>query len=450
MDASNIVTLPEAFVSADPQPAPFLVLGGDLPVLPGVGFRATPGAACAGIVMVGPVTAAKLAEVLAELPEPALPIADFANNCGLRRDFFGDAPDLASIQAFNDHAAPIWRRLTELPVHAARADRAELTLLRLAYSRDVAIEASFAPDSVLLIDYRLLGRVSGTRQRLEALAELDLLRRRFFTRSHSCGQCGSARLHAYEACPSCGGGDLVDESIVHHYRCGWQGPESHFVADRLLVCPKCRRTLRNFGVDYGKPGIVVSCRGCDAAADEPVAKFACLDCGTITPTADGSPTNWYHYNLTEEGLRALREGRLPHLSIAPILEHHGRAFSLREFKLLAAETLRIAERYKRPFALARLSIANLAPLRQELGPVAVDAAFRLAIEVSVGSLRDSDFVAPDGAVSMVIAFPETSARDAAKGLERIKEKISAAVAPPFEIVVTVAEGEAAATLVDQS
>jgi len=88
MDASNIVALPESFVSTGPQPAPFLVLGGDFPALPGVSFRATPGAACAGIVMVGAVTAAKLADVLAESPEPALPIADFANNCRLRRDFW--------------------------------------------------------------------------------------------------------------------------------------------------------------------------------------------------------------------------------------------------------------------------------------------------------------------------------------------------------------------------
>jgi Thaumarchaeal output domain 1 len=154
--------------------------------------------------------------------------------------------------------------LAELSFGAAHEDRAELTLFRIAYSRDAPIEASFATDSILLVDYRLLWRISAARQRLEALADLDLLRRNFFTRTHACGRCQSARLHAYEACPACGGGNLVDQPIVHHYRCGWQAPQSRFAGSRLLVCPKCRRELRHFGVDYGKPGIVVVCRGCGA------------------------------------------------------------------------------------------------------------------------------------------------------------------------------------------
>lgn len=339
--------------------------------------------------------------------------------------------------------------MAELPFRSAHEDRAELTLLRIAYSRDAAIEASFAPDSILLVDYRLLGRISAARQRLESLADLDLLRRHFFTRTHACGRCESARLHAYEACPACGGGNLVDEPFVHHYRCGWQAPESRFADRRLLVCTKCRRELRHFGVDYGKPGIAVVCRGCGAVEDEPVANFACLDCAAVTPSADSSPTDWHHYDLTEEGLRALHDGRLPRLNIAPLLERYGRAFSPREFGLLAAEALRVARRYERPFALARLTVANIDQLRRELGPVAVDSAFRLAIDASVGLLRDSDFVTPDGPASMLIGFPETSAALAAKVLDRVKKEVAVVVAAPLEIAVTTAEGERASALLDR-
>jgi len=46
--------------------------------------------------------------------------------------------------------------LAELSFGAAHEDRAELTLFRIAYSHDAPIEASFAPDSILLVDYRLL------------------------------------------------------------------------------------------------------------------------------------------------------------------------------------------------------------------------------------------------------------------------------------------------------
>ena len=183
---------------------PFLVLGGTSPPLPGISCRATPGSPCAGILMLGAVTPAQLADALLEVPDPAVPIADFAGNTGLRCDFAGERLNPPALAAFRDFSTPIWRRLAELPFRAAHEDRAELTLLRIAYSRDAAIEASFAPDSSRLVDYRLLGRISAARQRLEALADLDLLRRQFFTRTHACGRCESARLHAYEACPACG------------------------------------------------------------------------------------------------------------------------------------------------------------------------------------------------------------------------------------------------------
>jgi Thaumarchaeal output domain 1 len=451
MDTYETMVAPNFVVAADAGTVlniPFLVLGGTAPKLSGISCRSTPSAPCAGILMLGPVTPAQLAGVLIEVPDPAVPIADFAGNRGLRCDFAGEQLDPPAIIAFRELSIPIWRRLAELPFRAVREDRAELTLLRIAYSRDAAIKASFAPDSSQLVDYRLLGRISAARQRLEALADLDLLRRQFFTRTHACGRCQSARLHAYEACPACGGGNLVDEPIVHHYRCGSQAPESLFVDGRLLVCPKCRRVLRHFGVDYGKPGIAVVCRGCDAVEDEPVANFACLDCAAVTPSADSSPTDWYHYELTEEGLRALHDGQLPRLNIAPVLQRYGRAFSPREFSLLVAEALRVARRYDRPFALARVTVANIDPLRRELGPVAVDNAFRLAIDACVGLLRDSDFVTPSGSASMLIGFPETSAALAAKVLGRIKKEVAVVVAAPLEIAVTIAEGERAGELLD--
>ena len=139
----------------------------------------------------------------------------------------------------------------------------------------------------------------------------------------------------------------------------------------------------------------------------------------------------------------------PRLNIALVLERHGRAFSPREFSLLSAEALRVARRYERPFALARLTVANIDELRRDLGPVAVDNAFRLAIDASVGLLRDSDFVAPDGPASMLIGFPETSAASAAKILDRVKKEVAVVVAAPLEITVTIAEGEPAEALLDR-
>ena len=109
----------------------------------------------------------------------------------------------------------------------------------------------------------------------------------------------------------------------------------------------------------------------------------------------------------------------------------------------------MARRYERPFALARLTVANIDQLRRELGPVVVDSAFWLAIDASVGLLRDSDFVTPTVPHPCSSASPETSAALAAKVLDRVKKEVAVVVAAPLEIAVTTAEGEHAAALLDR-
>src|SRR5262249_38522415 len=172
---------------------------------------------------------------------------------------------------------------------------------------------------------------------------------------------------------------------------------------RALIGPKCRRELRHFGVDYGKPGIAVRCRACGAVSDEPVANFACLDCAATTPTGESRSADWYHYDLTEDGIRTLRDGCLPRLTGPGVGDDTRRTFSRSEFRLLAAEAMRVAERHGRPFAVGRLS----AETKRELVSPQREAAFSLAVEIAIGWVRESDFVAADGALSILVGLPET-------------------------------------------
>lgn len=428
----------------------FVVLGGAPPVVPGIAFGVSADTHCAGIVLTDRVETAEFVDALADLPDPGIPIADFGNNSRLRRDFVGETLDASSIADVKQQFAPIWLRLTAIPFRSAPQDRTELTILRLAYSRNRRIDAAFASDSLSLVEYPLLGREAGTRRRLELLAELDLLHRTHFTRTHACDNCRSARLHVYEACPSCGSAELINEPIVHHYRCGWQEPESRFAQGRILACPKCRRELRHFGVDYGKPGDAAVCRGCGESNSEPNVHFACLDCGSVTPAADASPTDWYHYDITEQGLRALHDGRLPRLDIGPLLEGRTRAFTAAEFRLLASEGLRVAQRYERPFSVARFSIAEVDSLRNSVGSVSMNAAFRLAVDAIVETLRESDFVGADGASSILVGFPETTTENVAGIVDRIRAVIATTVSVPLKLGVSMAEGDAIADLLAQS
>jgi GGDEF domain-containing protein len=428
---------------------PFLALGSAPSLVPNMDFNAGFGEPCAGIILLDSVDPTEVAAALDAAPDPAVPIADFGRNEDIRNDFVGEAIDPASIAALRQGFAPILHRLREMPFRSAHEDRAEMTVLRLAYSRDTAIEARFDPDSRNIVEYPLLGRAPVTRQRLELLADLDLLRRQHFTRTHLCRRCDSARLHATEVCAACDSADLMEEPIVHHYRCGWQEPESRFAGDRVLVCPKCHRELRHYGVDYDKPGTVVVCRCCGKANAEPAVHFTCLDCAAVTPTNEAKTVDWYRYDLTEDGLRSLRDGRIPHADIADHLDGRHRAFSPREFRLLANEAIQVARRYGRSFTLGRIMLADVDQLRGEHGAVAVDSAFHLIVDVLIESLRASDFVGGEGNESVLIGFPETSKETVALILDRMSNKIKKVAPVPIHLTVDAADGEEVARLLAQ-
>jgi hypothetical protein len=420
---------------------PFLVLGGAPPLVPNLDFDTRIGGPHAGIVLLGPVDPSELAGALDAAPDTAIPIADFGGNYHTRADFVADQFDSASTAALRRHFAPILHRLNALPFRCTHEDRAELTILRLAYSRDTAIEAAFDAAFQNLVEYPLLGHAALNRQRLEALAALGLLRRQHFTRTHQCSRCESARLHVVEVCPGCGSSELAEQPIVHHYHCGWQEPEQRFIKGRMLICPKCRRELRHYGVDYDKPGSVLVCRGCHKASSEPVIQFVCLDCHNTTPTAQAKSVDWYRYELTIDGLQSLREGRIPHLSIGGRLEEHPRAFTPREFLLLANEGIRVARRYDRPFAVGRFRCVNGGALRRDHGVAVCDDALSRAVDVIVESLRESDFIAIENANSFLIGMPETTKRDALHTLERLAQQIRTSNTLPVEMITSAADGQ---------
>jgi uncharacterized protein YbaR (Trm112 family) len=148
----------------------------------------------------------------------------------------------------------------------------------------------------------------------------------------------------------------------------------------LLVCPKCRRELRHLGVDYGKPGNIVVCRTCGAVNSEPHVHFICMDCSAVTPAEDSVPMDWYHYDLTANGLSTLREGRLPQFGFNPKLERVPRTYSAREFGLLAMQETRTARQFRRPLSVLRVSFPNIDAVRRDLGLAATDAAIRHVVD----------------------------------------------------------------------
>ena len=430
----------------DPQPAGlegmrFLLLGRTESAAPGADAKTQADAQPAAIILAQHIAQAELLSTLDDASDPAVPIADFFGNDPVRCDFVRDKMDEEGLAEMKRNFAPIWRRLEKLPFRARREDRDALTTLRIAYSRATSLKAEWAPDSPLTVRYPLVGTTAGTRRKLETLADMGLLRRHHFTRTHACGKCGSARLNAFEACPACESADLSEETLVHHYRCGSQDSESRYVKGNLLICPKCRRELRHFGIDYGKPGKVVYCRGCGTTNTEPAVLFACMDCAAITPSELVKPTDWYHYDLTEQGMCALRDGQLPRFEAEPRTRYGPRVCSPAEFKLLASKEFEVAREHGRKFSVARVSFSNLDDLNERLGSVAIEAAMHAAITEMANSAGPSEFVGVIDDCLVLVGLPERSGKDIGPVEARLRRSVEACGAD-LEIRFAVAEGEA--------
>jgi hypothetical protein len=165
-----------------------MILGGPAPNISGLNLEGTIGFHCDAVILLKHIDPPELADVLKQAPDPAVPIADFFGNHPVRRDFVGSLFNGESAKEMQQSFAPIWSRLKELPFRAAQEDRAGLTILRLAYSRDAPVKAAFNPAYPLIVQYPLVGTGTGVRQQLELLANEGLLCRRHFARTHACNK----------------------------------------------------------------------------------------------------------------------------------------------------------------------------------------------------------------------------------------------------------------------
>jgi hypothetical protein len=129
--------------------------------------------------------------------------------------------------------------------------------------------------------------------------------RSFFDRVHCCPSCHSSRLNVREECAGCRSGDIVEEPIIHHLRCGYQGPERDFrQPEGHLKCPKCTHALEHFSVDYDKPGSLFICNDCGNTTGDTAIGFVCLDCEGHHDAEKVKTRTYYRYALTETGREA--------------------------------------------------------------------------------------------------------------------------------------------------
>lgn len=93
----------------------------------------------------------------------------------------------------------------------------------------------------------------------------------------ACPRCTSLLLSIQLNCPDCKKQSLARSEIMIHYECEYSGQVEEFVSqkDSEYVCPKCSKTLKRVGIEYGKPGIGFKCRDCRRVFQYPLVNIAC-------------------------------------------------------------------------------------------------------------------------------------------------------------------------------
>jgi hypothetical protein len=368
---------------------------------------------------------------MARCSNPAAPLITDSGRFGPRADVVLSDIAAGSIAAALLVVRPLLERLRDVPSLPEGVDRDGLLALTLAYTRNVALEARWAPNSEPMLCYPMLLGVRDPRAKLEQLAASGLLRRRFFERLFVCGQCRSSRMMVREVCAKCRSSNIEALPLLHHYSCGFQGAQPLFQKHDGYHCPKCAKPLRHYGVDYDKPGAAFECQSCHDAMSEPDVYFLCADCGS-TQASDGTALlTWCHYDITADGIAAVRSGRIARNDDE---DTGGARRTLRDFRALSRQALAVAARHGRPIAGLRTIMDNAS--RETLGSARFDETILFAQEIAIECLRPGDVAAAlsDG---IIVCLPEADRAAVEQVATEIGRAIAGTVkpAPPvaFEI-----------------
>lgn len=178
------------------------------------------------------------------------------------------------------------RSLTPIPSH--------LSLTGYSYP---FLEASIEDDQYKEID-----------SILDAAIERGFMTPNYIDLVHVCSNCHSGFINYREVCPKCQTRKLTTQHSIHHYVCGYVGPEADFLQGDKLVCPKCSRQLRHIGVDYDKPSVIMECEN-GHVFQEPDMETLCMRChtqGDLNSLIDYSVNE---YAISNIGIGVAKSGR---------------------------------------------------------------------------------------------------------------------------------------------
>ena len=308
-------------------------------------------------------------------------------------------------------AETILDRLDELnlPNHPSVGD---LLLARL-YSRQTEMTAQYDTSRREMVTYPAAGPTYAAVECANRLVEQGYLSRRFFDRTFTCAQCHGARLLAREECVECRSTNLSEQSLVNHFRCGHEAPESSFkLGANRFECPKCNRELRHIGLDYDKPGSVVICGVCATMNDSAAVGFVCADCKHHHDAEAVPRRDWFDFQLTPGATHLLRSGGSSDSSTVTARD---------PLRVLVDQACSLREELGQEFQLVRV-LFKAAPQIRQRSPRIWEQSYALSLDVGRSAVRRIDRVGEthDG---LMVFLAGLNAKEASKAIAAIRKRL---------------------------
>lgn len=307
------------------------------------------------------------------------------------------------------------------------ADSLSLRLIRLMASRDIPLipQATTAiPEGYIfpLIQPLFQSQDTSALYTLNRLASQHILLAKKINRAHFCNHCGSAFLNFKETCVQCGSDDLVEDELVHHFKCAHTAEKSAFTnAQGELQCPKCDETLKHIGVDYDKPSTITQCLTCSHKSQSTHVVAECFNCHRTSEPEYLDKRDINQFKLSSIGMNAAIYGL--DTFFTNILENELQLIPHQEFiRFLDIEVAR-SVRYKLSnSSLILLRFDNIHELYDKLGSRAQDV-FTEICHLFKKVLRETDLITAYNETFFSLMMIETSVENSTLALERLKAAV---------------------------
>ena len=127
---------------------------------------------------------------------------------------------------------------------------------------------------------------------------------------HLCPACTHYNLNFREVCTSCASSDIAPTTHIHHYSCGYVGPEPEYRQGLDYVCPKCNKILRHIGIDYEEPSAPFMCNECAAIFADADVSCVCINCEARFDVKNAIKHSILRYRINPQGANAFENGKL--------------------------------------------------------------------------------------------------------------------------------------------